>query len=258
MTRSLAALALLLALPAPAADLPEIKARGVLRVIAVTQEPTPEFITMTAGREPGFDREILEAFARAQGVKVEYVMLSTWDQLVPALAEGRGDMIAGRVSHTPERAKLVDFTSEVFPTRDVIVNFAPAPPITTREQLLAVPKVGALKGSSMVESLRRIGVPEARIVFPTMLPEDVAKGEPPVGAWVLEAAIVWQRTHPQLQIGLLLADPQSLAYGVPKNTPGLLGALNAHLALVKQSGTWNRLAVKYFGAQALDVLRRAR
>ena len=258
---ALLAAALLLPLGAGAADLPEIKQRGVLRVLAVLQAPTPEFFSMDATQLPGFDREVLDAFGRAHGLKVEFVPLASWDLLVPALLEGKGDVIAGRVSHTPERARVVDFTAEVFPTRDVVFNFAPRPPITTREQLLAVPKVGTLKGSSMAESLRAAGFPAERVVFPAVaaaLPDLVERGDLAAGVWVLEAAMVWQKKHPNLQIGLPLGAPQSLAYAVPKGTPLLLAALNDHIRLVKHSGTWNRLTVKYFGAQAPDILKRAR
>ena len=257
----LLALSLVLPVSTEGEDLPEIKQRGVLRVLAVLQTPTPEFFSVDPKQKPGFDREVLDGFGKAQGLKVEFVPLASWDQLVPALLEGKGDMIAGRVSNTPARAKLIDFTDEVFPTRDMIFNFAPAPAVTTREQLLALPRVGSLRGSSMVESLRQAGVPEGKIAYPEV-PESypllVERGEFPAGAWVLEAAMVWQQAHPGLQIGMFLGEPQSLAYGVPKGTPQLLAALNDHIRLVKQSGTWNRLTVEYFGAQAPAILKRAR
>lgn len=246
---------------ASAGDLAEIKKRGVLKVVVVRQTPTPEFFSDDPAQDPGFDREVLEAFARAHGVKVEWVVQSSWDALVPAVLEGRGDMIAGRVSHTPARAKVLDFTREVFPTRDVVFSYKPAPSVTTREQLLALPRIATLKGSSMVESLREAGVPEAKIVFPAppeSMPARVRSGEFAAGAWVLEAAMVWQRRQPELQIGMFLGQPQSLAYGVPRGTPQLLAALDDHIRLVRQSGTWNRLVVKYFGADAPEILKKAR
>jgi ABC-type amino acid transport substrate-binding protein len=254
------AVALCSATAVQADDLPALKQRGVLRVIAVRQDSNPEFFSMAAG-EPGFDREILDAFAKTQGLRTEYVPVATWDQLVPALVAGRGDMIAGRVSNTEARARVLDFTDEVFPTRNVVFNFAPRPPVTTHEQLMALPRIASARGSSMAESLAAEGVPAAKIAYPepaALMPDFVEKGDPPAGAWVVEAAIVWQRAHPGLQIGMFLGPPQSLAYGVPKQTPLLLAALNAHIRLVKQSGTWNRLVVKYFGQQAPDVLKRAR
>jgi len=37
----------------------------------------------------------------------------------------------------------------------------------------------------------------------------------------------------------------------------LLDALNAHIDLLNQTGQWNRLVVKYFGANAVDILKKA-
>lgn len=39
---------------------------------------------------------------------------------------------------------------------------------------------------------------------------------------------------------------------------GRLRVLNDYLANVRRSGTWNRLAVKYFGAAAPEILKRAK
>jgi ABC-type amino acid transport substrate-binding protein len=255
--------ALLFSLPSglEAQDFAQVKARGELRVLAVLEERTPEFYSEKPGGPPGFDREVLEAFGRRHGLTVKFIPVASWPELVPALLAGKGDMVAGRVSHTEARAKLIDFTDEVFPTRDVIFNYAPEPPVATMAQLLALPRVGTLRGTSMADSLAAAGVPPSRIEYVEArgtLPALVQAGTLPAGAWALEAAIVWQRTSPGLQIGLFLGPPRSLAYGVPKDAPQLLAALNEHLRLVKSSGTWNRLAIAYFGPQAVDILKRAR
>ncbi len=73
----------------PAGDLADIKARGVLRVLVVQTDKSPEFFSLQAGQAPGFDREILESFARSQGVRFEPVVVGGWDQLIPALKAGR-------------------------------------------------------------------------------------------------------------------------------------------------------------------------
>jgi len=57
---------------------------------------------------------------------------------------------------------------------------------------------------------------------------------------------------------MFVGSSESLAYAVRKSSPQLLAALNAYLANLRHSPTWNRLVVKYFGASAPDILRRAR
>jgi ABC-type amino acid transport substrate-binding protein len=76
--------------------------------------------------------------------------------------------------------------------------------------------------------------------------------------WAVEGAILARRKDAQLQLGVFLGPPQSLAYGVGKGQHRLLAALNDHIRLVKQTGTWNRLVVKYFGASAPEILAKAR
>jgi ABC-type amino acid transport substrate-binding protein len=247
--------------PLGAADLPEIKSRGVLRVLVVSQEDTPEFLSLKQGTNPGFDREILEGFARTQGVRLDFVVVPSWDVLVSWLVEGRGDLIAGRVSSTQARRQKIDFTNEVFPTRVVILNRKPAAPLDSMELLATIPKIGTIKGTSMEEALLAAGVPAAKIdgsMGAGTMPEMLASGRVGAVAWPLEGAIVAQKKDPAIQIGVFLGPPESLAYGLQKGAALLKSALNEHIRLVKQSGTWSRLTVTYFGSSAPQILKRAR
>ena len=75
------------------------------------------------------------------------------DQLYPALASGKVDMVAAMVTVTPEREKLVAFSE---PTRtnvsQVVVTGPGAPPIATVDDL-AGQEVFVRKGSIYEESL---------------------------------------------------------------------------------------------------------
>ena len=90
------------------------------------------------------------------------------DQLYPALASGKVDMVAAMVTVTPEREKLVAFSE---PTRtnvsEVVVTGPGAPPITTVDDL-AGQEVFVRKGSIYDESLVRLNA------------ELKARGKPPV------------------------------------------------------------------------------
>src|SRR6185503_11422245 len=141
-------IAALAAAGARAADLPEIKARGTLRVLVMPDATRPEFYSLKPGSQPGFDAEMLDGFAKLQRLKLEVVPQKGWDQLIPALLDKRGDLIAGRFTATEGRRKVVLFTSEVFPSRNVVINRKPKKPVLTLEQLKAE-KVGTNKGSSM-------------------------------------------------------------------------------------------------------------
>ncbi len=259
MMRNIAGLLLALVTSAVgAADLAEIKTSGVLRVLVV--DGSPAFLSLKAGGEPGMDREILDGFARLHKLTITPVEAPTWEALVPMLLGGKGDVIAGGVTVTPARSKQIDFTAEVFPTRNVVVTRKPTPVVTTLAELRAL-KVGTIKGSSMAEAIAGAGVPGANV------DDDLASGGAPaalrsgrITATVsgIEDAFLYQRADPAMQIGLFVGPAGSLAYGVRKNAPQLKAALDEYIGNLRRTPTWSRLVLKYFGDQAPALLKKAR
>jgi lysine/arginine/ornithine transport system substrate-binding protein len=248
------------AVPAPAADLKEITAGGSLRVVAVIDEREPEFMALKEGRASGFDLEILQSFARSQRVELKVMPIGGWDALIPALLEGRGDVIAGRFSDTPARRKRIAFTDEVFPTRTVLVTRRPHPPVAALDAL-AQEKVGTIRGTSMVEALLTAGVPLARIdqtLVSGGLSESLRSGKVTVAVWSIEGAMLAQRQDPELELGAFVGTGESLAYGLRPGDAELRRALNEHLRTLRKTGDWNRLVVKYFGRTAPGILKKAR
>jgi ABC-type amino acid transport substrate-binding protein len=255
---SLLALAFLAAPAALAADLAAVKERGVLRVLAVDLHEPDEFFQFSGA--PGFDREILEGFARLHGVRLEPVAVSAWDDLVPALAADRGDIIAGRFTVTEERKRRIAFTRETFPTRNVVLTRQPAPPVKSLEELRAL-RVGTVRGSSMAEAVAGAGVPPANVddtIRPGGLPAALVAGRVRAVVLGVESAITAQRDDPKLQLGLFVGPPGSLAFGIRRGDQALLAALDNYIQNLRRTATWNRLAVKYFGDSAPEVLRKAR
>jgi membrane-bound lytic murein transglycosylase F len=259
MIHAAALAAVLLAPPAPA-DLGDIQARGTLRVLVIIDDDEPEFFSGKPGPNPGFDHEIVEGFARLHRLSVELVPAPSWDALVPHLTQGKGDLIAGRFTATDARRKIIDFTTEVFPTRSVVVTRRPHRAVRTLDELKQE-KITILKGTAMTDMLIALGVPPANIDYsiPTGgIPEALRSGRITCTVHDISSAIVTQRKDPETQIGLFVGPAASYAYGVSKESPELLKALNEYLGNIRKSPSWNRLVVKYFGPAALDVLQSAR
>jgi ABC-type amino acid transport substrate-binding protein len=262
MIRTLAAavaLAVLAPAGAPAADFPEIQKRGTLRVLVMLDQRRPEFFTLDH-KTPGFDHEVLQQFAQLHHVFLEPVPVASWDSLIPSLLAGKGDLIAGRFTVTESRKKLVDFTVEVFPTRNVVLTRQPHRVVQTLEELRAE-KVGTIKGTSMAEAIAAAGVPPARVddAIPTGgFAEALKAGRITAAVWGVESAIATQREDPAIRIGMFLGPPSSLAYAVRKDEDALRHALDDFISNLRRTPTWNRLVVDYFGAAALDVLKKAR
>ncbi len=241
-----------------ATDLPAIQKRGALRVLAVLSREEAYFVSDNP--RGGFDWEMLEAFARLHKVKLALVPVSGWDGLIPALVKGRGDVIAGGFTDTEARRKQIRFTAETFPTRSVVVTRKPVRPVATLEELRAE-RIGTLRGSFMYDDLVAAGIPAARIddSIPTGgIPQALSESRISAGVDGIEAALIASASAPELQIGLFLGRPASLAYGVRKEDRQLLASLNEYVDNVRRTATWSRLAMKYFGDRAPEILKKAR
>lgn len=243
---------------AMAADLPEIDRRGTLRVLAVVSPQETYFISPTP--PGGFDWELLEGFARLHHLKLSLVPLAAWDELIPALLEGRGDLIAGGFTDTPTRRERIDFTLEVFPTRSVVLTRKPHPRVATLAGLKSE-RIGVPKGTFMLDDLAAAGIARAQVddSIPTGgIPKALKTGRITAGVDGIEAALTARARDRQLQIGVFLGRPASLAYGVRKQDGKLRTALDEYVQNVRRTATWSRLAIKYFGASAPEILKQAR
>ncbi len=256
MTRTLAAgLALALAGGVAAAgDLAEIKAGGVLKVIAQKDE-APEMYSQAPAGDPGFEREMVEGFARLHGLKIETVAVDNSGERIPALQRGAGDVIIGIVD-TAERRKLVAFTSEVIPARHVVISYRK--PIETLADFKAA-KVGVVKGTSWARAAVEAGIPaDAMESFGdrNLMLEALEEGRITASVMTVSDFTLAARKHAGVVGGLFLGEPTSAAFAVRKSDAQLLQALDDYLGNFRKSPSWNRLVVKYFGESALAVLGR--
>ncbi|MCE2570524.1 lytic transglycosylase F [Motilimonas eburnea] len=142
-------------------DLDEIKERRVLRAL-VSYNKTDFFIRK--GRILGLQAELLHQFEAQlnQGIKreidktkIKFIPVP-FDQLIPAVNEGRGDFIAAFLSNTSARQQQVSFVdSLVSGVNEVLVTNKAITPITTLEQLAGL-TVHVLQKSSYSEHLTTI------------------------------------------------------------------------------------------------------
>jgi ABC-type amino acid transport substrate-binding protein len=252
---------LLLALAAAflsAADLPELKSRGVIRVVVAADE-APETFAMAEGESPGVEREMLEGFTRLHDLRLTVVTAKTHADRIPMLTRGEGDLIVA-IFDTPDRHRFVDFTVEVMPTHNVAVTVAPNPPVQTIEELRRG-KVAAIRGAKPAEAVAEAGVPRASILLYDRVDDLVqALKTGQAAAAVLpvsELALASKRT-PGLQAGVTVGLPGVVAWAVRKEDVALRAALDNYLASLRRGQGWSRLIVKYFGDEALSVLGRKR
>ena len=248
---------ILIALPASAVDLPEIQARGSLRVIAAEGEQPEMFDFDGDPAKPGLEREMLEGFARLKRLKLEVVPVKAFSDRIPALLRGDGDVIVGLVD-TAERRKLIDFTAEVLPVRHLVVTHKPAAPVKTVEEFRKR-RAGTIRGTTWSRETQAAGVPEDQVqYFPDTEPMLQA-----LAAGRIDAAVMTISGYPLpvsrptgLESGVFLGESSRAAWGVRKQDVKLRAEIDAYIDNLRSGASWNRLILTYFGEKALTVLGR--
>lgn len=232
---------------------------GKLRILVFPEDDRPQFFSVRGAAAPGFEREILEGFARSHSLTFEVVAVPRWADLVPYLREDKGDVIAGHFTDIPARRDLVDFTAGVLPTRSIVITRRPHRLVTTMAELREE-RIGVVPGSAARAELIAAGVPPARVVdvTPNDVLDQLREGKITAHIRSVPEAVLAQRADPAIQLGIAVGPASHFAFAIRKDDDVLRESLDAHLEIVRSTGAWNRLVVKYFGEAALAILKDVR
>jgi ABC-type amino acid transport substrate-binding protein len=244
--------------PVAAAELPTPSLPGRLRVL-VSSDEMPEVFSLRTGDAPGFERELVEGFARTRKLDVQVVTVKNWEQIIPMLVKGEGDLIVGIVD-TEARRKRISFTKEIYPVRHVVVTRRPAPPVTAVSQLRGM-RVGVIPGTTWADAAREAGVPASNMVPCGDLNDALDALRTGRAAATVVAVFDYSlaRKHDKaLEAGIFLGTSATAAWAVRKEDGTLLAALDEYLEALRHSPVRSSLAVKYFSEEALSLLRRSR
>jgi membrane-bound lytic murein transglycosylase MltF len=238
------------------------------------------------GQERGLAFESLKNFEtelngrlKTGNLKVHVVMVPmTRDQLYPALSSGKVDLVAAMVTVTPEREKLVAFST---PTRtnvsQVVVTGPGAPPIAALDDL-AGQEVFVRKGSIYAESLaglnaqlKKRGKPEVVIADAPEVLEDedvlemVNAGLTPITVVDDYMAEFWSTVFTSLTVhkDVAVRSGGSLAVAFRRENPKLRETVNAWLAKHGEGDAFRNVierrylqSVKYAKNAAADTERK--
>ena len=92
-----------------------------------------------------------------RAIKTQLVFIPVpFDQLIPALLEGRGDIAAAGLTNTPDRRKMIAFTSPYLPRIDEIVVSHKGTTGLNELTDLSGRKVAVVRSSSYVDSLNSL------------------------------------------------------------------------------------------------------
>jgi len=209
------------------------------------------------GQPMGFEFELVRAFEqhlnqeRQRGEPaVQAIFVPTrFDRLVPTLADGIGDIAAGGLTITEERAARVDFSRPYFENvAELVVAHVDAPPLETLDDL-AGRRVVVLRGSSYVASLARLN--EA-FAGRGLRPIDVVEAAPELGtedllemvhAGIIDYTVadrhiagLWAGVLAGLHVHdeLRVADGGAIAWAVRPGAAALRAEIDAFMATVRR------------------------
>lgn len=261
MRRRIAAAAawlLVLAAPAAADRLDEVKARGKL-VVGVS-DTTPPFSFKKPGEATviGYDLDLVHAVAKRLGVAVETVSLSSAER-VPLLQQGKVDFVATSMTRTPERLKDIDFSYIYFVTPHAVI-VKKSSGITSVKQL-AGKKASSATSSTAGGNLKE-AVPEVEIVYVRdyAIAFDMLKDGKvdafPTDESVLRA-IVQQSGKPDDY--LFLSDfnkSRNVGFAMKKGEPRFKEAVNRALLDIETSGEAEKIFAAWFGPGSKEPMPR--
>jgi ABC-type amino acid transport substrate-binding protein len=230
-------------------------------VITVGIDPSFEpFVFLQENKLAGFDVDLLNAMAAAGNFEVAYVVTS-FDEIFSGLEGGKYDAAISAITVTDERKTRVDFTAPYFESGKAPVSFynpgqgiairTDNTTITGTESLTAGVQVGVKKGTTGATFAAE--ATSADIVEFADAPAAIAA----LVAGELDAVIVdipvivgYIKSNPTANIRVTGGPVTEEAYAiaVSQAEPAVLAMLDAALVDVQESGAYDQIYARWFGA----------
>src|ERR1700761_4746314 len=249
-TRRSALVALLLAFAPFAAHadaLDTIAKNGTLRV--AVPEDYPPFGSVGADMKPqGYDVDMAAFLAKSMNVKLELVPVNSANR-IPYLQTGKVDLVISSLGKTPDREKVIDFSTAYAPYYQGV--FGPADIKVSGPADLTGKTVGATRGALEEIGLTQMA-PNATIkrfednnaTIAAFLSGQVQL----IAAGNIVAAAILAKNPPRRPEPKFVIKNSPCFVGMNKNESRLMEKVNTAIAQAKADGTLNTMSKKWFGA----------
>lgn len=206
-----------------------------------------------SGKIVGFDMDVLNAVAAAEGIKIEFIN-TAWEGIIPSLTNDKNDIVVSAMTITDERKKEVDFSDSYFESTNYIVTPKDSPVASLAD--LKDKKISVQQGTTgdiaLTEALgqtydgikRFKGTPEAFL--------ELKNGK--VDAAVADSGVVMEyvKNNADLNLKYIKDDKfekENYGIAVKKGNAELLGKINAGLKKIKDNGEYDKIYEKWFGTK---------
>jgi len=227
--------------------------RAELRVGVNPQ--APPLIYVRDAKIAGLEADFARALAQYLGVPLHFVVME-FDELIPALVDGKVDIIMSGISATDLRAVRIDFAEPYVVTGQM--------PLIRARDLSRYPTTMALMNTQVYVGVEagttgdflvseRFTYAE-RVEFDSPLAAADALAAERIGMVVADAPTVWWLAAQRQSAGLTpvpaILTREELAWGVAKDNPELLGRANAFLEELRKTGQLQRFLDRWMPAAA--------
>jgi membrane-bound lytic murein transglycosylase MltF len=239
------------------------------RQIRVLVPYSKTFFFVDKGVQRGIAHDLMVTFGddlnkklKTKHLRVEVVFVPTKrDRLLPALTEGRGDMVVANLTITEERQELVDFTDPLISDVSEIVVTGPAsPPIATLDDLSGQ-EIFVRQSSSYWDSLETLnerlktdGKKEVSLVPAPEALEDEDLLEM-LNAGLVKIVVVdshkanfWKQVFPKLALhpDVAVRTGGQIAWAIRKDSPQLKAELNAFVKTHGEKSQFGRITFRKY------------
>jgi len=192
----------------------------------------------------GFEVEIMNAIGRTLHVK-PILVLTPWEELVPALQRGNFDIAFNGLEVTPERRQTIDFTRPYYYFSEQIVIRRDESALQTLPALRGH-RVGTLSASLAFNMLNREpGVIVIPYPSPVEAYKDLELGRTDAVLMDLPIAAWYAAPNPKLKFAGAPVGESAYAGGLRKDSPELRARINAAITALVQSGELERIYKKW-------------
>ncbi|MBU0473861.1 MAG: transporter substrate-binding domain-containing protein [Bacteroidetes bacterium] len=214
----------------------------------------------------GYEYELLTRLAKYLNLELEIKVARTADEMIRMLNNGEGDLIANNLIVTKRRKNLISFANHSATTYQVLVQRKPqqwremklheidAALIRNPVDLIGK-KIHVAKNSTSINRLKNLSeelgedfkiIVAADTVSSEEIIIQVAKGEIDYTVENESVARLLQYQYPNIDVDLAISLPQRVAWGVRKDSPILLNAINEWLDIMKKKNDYYAIYQKYF------------
>ncbi|HEU25094.1 MAG: basic amino acid ABC transporter substrate-binding protein [Mesoaciditoga sp.] len=214
-----------------------------------TSADFPPFEYVDNGKYVGFDMDLIRSIANLEGFQVEIRDMS-FDSLIPALKSGIIDIAIAGMTITPERLKVVDFSTPYWSAdQDVIVKKNSNYNLTV---LFGNHKVGVQTGTTgdlwVSDNLIKTNILKSIVRYESFIYALQALLNGEIDAVVLDSPVAerFAQTQPVSIVGIIITN-ENYGIAVNKGNSELLSKINDGLSKMRSSGQLTSLVDKYFG-----------